>query len=385
MRGNIVTGIDVGTHRVKVVVAEVSEGGAPPRIISAATAKSAGLRHGYIMSTKDISASIASAVNKAQRDSGIQIDNAYISFGGVGLDEINATGTTTISRVDKEVAEHHIDEAISNAKREAKDKLTNKKIIHSIPISYTLDNEAVLGNPIGMQGSKLAVNVLFITALEQHLADLITAVENVGIEVLQTTAAPIAASLVTLNKAQKMAGCVLANIGAETTSIAIFEDDMPVSIKVIPLGSSNITNDIAIGLKIPLMEAEQIKLGAVTGTDYSQKKLNDIVTSRLKDIFKLMTSHLKSIGKAGLLPAGVILTGGGSGIFSIEDLAKSILKLPGEIAPLRFGAQTLKDSSWAVAYGLCIQAADNATSKDTFRIGLLNTRRMFKWVKKFLP
>ncbi len=385
MRKSVVTGIDIGTYHIKVVVAELGDSGAPPRIISAGYAKSRGLRHGYIMSSKDIAKSIDTAITQAQNDSGVKIRSAYISFGGVGLDEVRGNGKTLVSRADTELGEHDVSEVIKNAKHNVREKLVNKKILHSIPLTFYLDGEPVLGNPVGMHGSKLEVEVLFITALEQHLNDLITTVEELGIEVLDTTAAPIAASLVTLNKTQKMAGCVLVNVGAETTSLAIFEDNIPISIKVLPIGSSNITNDIALGLKVPLIEAEQIKLGAVTGTDYPKKKLSDLITGRLKDIFKLIDAHLKSLGKAGLLPAGIILTGGGSGAVDIDTLAKSSLRLPSEVAALRFGAQTLKDSSWAVAYGLCILSANNTNSPSLLGVRGASIGSAFDWIKKFLP
>ena len=131
---------------------------------------------------------------------------------------------------------------------------------------------------------------------------MIQAVESVGVEVEDVMASPLAASLVTLSKAQKIAGCVLANIGAETVSIAVFEDDIPLSLKVFPIGSRDITNDIALGLKISLEEAEQIKLGTITGTDYTQKQLDDIILSRLRDMFDLIEAHLKKIGKNGPQP-----------------------------------------------------------------------------------
>lgn len=384
MKKSIVTGIDVGTYHVKVVIAEVGEDNAPPRIIGTGLAKSRGLRHGYIMSTGDISRSIKAALAQAQDESGVRAQEAYNSFGGIGLEELHANGNALISRADTEVSELDLEVATKNAENSIKDKLANKKILHSIPISYYLDEVPVLGSPLGMHGSKLKVDMLFVTALEQHLNDLVATVEDTGVEVLETTAAPIAASLVTLNKLQKMAGCVLANIGAETVSLVVFEDNIPISIKVFPVGSSNITNDIALGFKISLIEAEQIKLGALTGTDYPKKKLDGILASRLKDIFKLIDSHLKDIGKAGLLPAGIILTGGGSGIVGLEDLTKSTLKLPAELASVHLGTQTLKDSTWAVAYGLCIQAA-NDTSSGFFNVKSVNVSNSLKWLKKFLP
>ena len=245
--------------------------------------------------------------------------------------------------------------------------MQNRKIIYSIPISWKIDGKAVLGRVLGMKGVKLETKALFVSCIESHLDDLVEAVEKAGVQVIDVVASPIAASFVTLSKSQKIAGCVLANIGAETVSIVVFEDNIPISLEVFPIGGSDITNDIALGLKISLGEAESIKIGGVTATNYSKKKLEEIISARLGDIFELIEAHLKKIGKSGILPAGIIITGGSSSIGLIEDLARNYLRLPSRVASLitgesliseRGGGQSakfqIKDSSWSVAYGLCI-------------------------------
>ncbi len=165
-----------------------------------------------------------------------------------------------------------------------------------------------------------------------------------------------------------MAGCVLANVGAETLSIVVYEENIPVSLEVFPIGSTDITNDIALGLKIPLDEAEIVKLGKSTN-QYPRKKLNDIVLSRLEDMFNLVIAHLKKIGKHELLPAGIILTGGGSGIETIEDFARAAMRLPSKIPSVVLdfpsnpkSKKQVKDTSWFVAYGLAIWGVTNDRS-----------------------
>ena len=167
-------------------------------------------------------------------------------------------------------------------------------------------------------------------------------------------ASPLAASVVSLSKAQKMAGVILANIGAETLSIIIFDNDVPVSVKVFPNGSSDITNTIALSLQIPPSEAEQMKRGAVTGSDVPPRRMNAIIAGRLKDMFVIVNAHLKTIGRQRLLPAGIIITGGGSGLASAADIARTVLKLPSQIGLLGNLTRTgSADATWAVAYGLC--------------------------------
>ena len=385
MRNNVVVGIDVGTYHVKVVIGEIRSDTAPPYIIGTGSAAAHGVRHGYIISQKEVIESIKKAVAQAQNQAGVKVERAYLSVGGVGLEDIHSRGEAIVSRANSEVSDIDLEHALADAESRIESGLTNRKVIHAIPVSYTLDGASVIGRPLNMHGSKIEVNALFITIIEQHLNDLIAAVEEAGIEAIDIMATPIAASLVTLTKQQKMVGCVLANIGAETISVVVFEENTPISLKVFPIGSTDITNDIALELRVPLSEAEQIKRGAVTGSPLPQKRVDDIMGAKLKEMFGFIQGHLKSIDRAGLLPAGIILTGGGSGIGILEDYARGTLKLPAEIAGLHLGEQRLKDATWAVAYGLCIWGA----SADADTVGIENARaagaRVASWFKQFLP
>jgi cell division protein FtsA len=178
----------------------------------------------------------------------------------------------------------------------------------------------------------------------------------------------------------------MANIGAETVSIVVFEDMTPVSLKVFPIGSNDITNDIALGLKIPLEEAEKIKRGNMTATNYPKKKLEEIINARLSDIFELIDLHLKKIKKDGLLPAGIILTGGGSTTLGIQELARTSLNLPARIATLEVGKNTkVRDASWAVAYGLCMIGASDGTDTTTIGVVKQTKRSILNWLSQFLP
>jgi cell division protein FtsA len=362
MSSAIITGIDIGTYHIKVVISNSKEKNEKgfPKIIGVGSAESRGLRHGYIINLQDAVESIKKAVNEAEKRANVKVKKAFISIGGIGLSSITSTSSVIITRADSEITALDIKKVQEQCEKDIPPTLPlNKKIIHSIPLHFKIDGKIALGKPEGMKGNKLEVKTLYITSLEHHLNDVIQAVEEAGISVQDVMASPIAASLVTLTKAQKIAGCVLANIGAETVSIAVFENNIPVSLEIFPIGSTDITNDIALGLKVPLEEAEQIKIGAITGSSYPRKKLEEIVSARLSDIFELIEAHLKKIGRNGLLPAGIIITGGGSGLSNIEDLAKIALRLPSRIGTASLGLsekQSYKDSTWAVAYGLCILA-----------------------------
>ncbi len=395
MAKQIITGIDIGTYQVKVVITQ-SDSSAPspfPVVIGAGTAESRGVRHGYITNQSEVVKSIRHALDQAEKVAKIKVRKAYISIGGIGLGSVISQASVIISRADSEITTLDMKKVQELSENEIPNAASvNRKIIHTIPLQYKMDGKTALGKPEGMKASKLEVRTLFVTCLEHHLNDLIQAVEEAGIEVQDVMAAPIAASLVTLSKSQKIAGCVLANIGAETVSIAVFENNMPISLEVFPIGSTDITNDIALGLKVPLEEAEQIKIGAITGTSYPRRKLEEIIYARLSDIFELIEAHLKKIGRNGLLPAGIIITGGGSGLGTIEDLAKAALRLPSKIGHISVGSQqtkdNFKDSSWAVAYGLCIFGA-SADDGPSIGVGLQIAKRtknnIIAWIKQFLP
>ncbi len=394
MARNIITGIDIGTYHIKVVIADASEKNEKgfPKIISVGTAESRGLRHGYIVNIQDVTDSIKEAIERAESHTEIKVKKAFVSVGGIGLGSITATSSVIITRADSEITSLDVKKVQEQCEKDIPTSSSlNKKIIHSIPLYFKIDGKIALGKPEGMKGNRLEVKTLYITCLEHHLNDIIQAVEDIGINVQDVMASPIAASLVTLTKSQKIAGCVLANIGAETVSIAVFENNIPVSLEIFPIGSTDITNDIALGLKVPLEEAEQIKIGAITGSSYPRKKLEEIVYARLSDIFELIEAHLKKIGRNELLPAGIIITGGGSGLTNIEELAKVSLKLPSRIGTIHLGIQekqSYKDSTWAVAYGLCIlgtHSNEDVPLDSSSRI-IENSKKTIKaWLKQFLP
>jgi len=386
MSKRVAVGIDIGTYQIKVVVAAQESRDQRAKIIGTGYAQSRGIRHGYVISRTDIARMLQVAVQQAEKASGVAIRRAYLSVGGVGLEEFRSRAEIIISRADNEVTDLDLKNVIEESERKISSRLVNRKVIHAIPLGYRLDGERLMSRPIGMKGTKLEIDSLFVTALEQHLNDLIAAVEDVGISVIDVMASPLAGSFVTLTKAQKIAGVVLANIGAETASIAVFENDVPISVKVFPMGSTDITHDIALGLKISLDDAEQAKRGALVDATTSKKQLDTIVARRLTDIFALVEAHLKRLGKNGLLPAGVVISGGGSGVTTIEDIARAALKLPSKRAQLMGNPQSkVKDSTWAVAYGLCIWGLTN--DKESSGISSLkeNASGLVGWFKQFLP
>tara|TARA_B100002051_G_C16744591_1_gene646650 strand:- start:4207 stop:5376 length:1170 start_codon:yes stop_codon:yes gene_type:complete len=389
MADHIITGIDVGTYHVKVAVARVSSDGKNanrPEIIGTGLAESRGLKSGYIMNEAEVARSIKSAVAQAEKNAKITIKKAHVAIGSIGLEEVYSHGEIIPSRADSEIVSSDLEKVMTDSEERIMDHIPNRRILHSIPLRHLVDGTEVLGRATGLKGVKLEVDSLFITTYEQHVNDLISTIEGVGIFVEDVIASPLAASFVMLSKAQKRAGCVLTNIGAETTSIVVFEDSTPISLKIFPTGSNDITNDIALGLRVPLEDAEKIKRGAMTSATYSKKKLDEIIQDRLRSIFTLIEGHLKNIKRDGLLPAGAILTGGGASVAGSVEVAKSTLELPARTATLDIGKNVkIRDASWAVAYGLCMWGASDAEETSALGIVKHTRRNILSWLSQFLP
>ena len=385
MKRRIATGIDIGTYQVKMVVVEElydKHNGRQLRILGTGLAESKGLRHGYIVNKEEVSASILKAKKEAESVARVPIRSGFLAVGGISLDEARATGSTIISRADQEITALDIEKAGKIAREVAAPGFINRHVLHSIPLEYRVDSVKVLGDPLGMKGVRLEVDYLFVTCLAQHEEALSQAVEDSDIEIVDQMASPLAGSYVLLEGDQKMKGCVLANIGAETISIVVYDEGIPISVKVFPMGSSHITDDIALGLRISLEEAERVKVGRLSGQMYPRKKVDTIIADRLETMFTLIDKHLKSLGRRGPLPAGIIISGGGAGAGSISDIARGSLKLPARLAEFRLSADTkIRDATWAVAYGLAIWGltGDTNAPKKGF------SASVSKFFQQFLP
>lgn len=392
MAKHFACGIDIGTDRIKVLIA--APGGASanglPHILGCGSAESAGVRQGYIQRPEECAESIRAALMQAQDAAGVTPRRAVVGAGGIGISSVTTTGSVAVSRADAEITELDMEKA-----REASvaaippSALQNRRIIHSTVREFRVEGKPVPASPLGLTGTKLEVRTFFVTCMTQQVENLFEAVEAAQVTVDEIIAAPLAASIPTLTRAQKAAGVVLANIGSETVSVVVFENGIPTSLEIFPVGGINITNDIALGLRIPLEEAESVKRGAITGATFAQRKLDEIIAARLTDIFELIEAHLKKIGRSGLLPAGIVLTGGSSGIATIDDLAKAALRLPARLAASLAGPDgknQIKDASWSVAYGLAAQGlARGTTPLFGAEIARRARRSVSDWLKQFLP
>lgn len=329
-----------------------------------------GMRHGYVVNQDDVARSIKNAIKFAENTSQIKIKKAFLSISGISLRGDMTSSSTIVSKADGEVTTLDINKAIEECEDSL--NLNNKKIIQTFPVSFRLDGKEVLGRIEGMRGTKLEIKALILTYSMQHLEDLGNALALAGIEATEIVGAPIAEASVALTEKQKIVGVGLVNIGSETVTLTVFENGAPILIQTFQIGSSNVTNDVALGLKIPLDLAENLKRGG-NNENYSKKKLDEIVDARMADIFESIDNSLKKIKRSELLPAGIVFTGGGANMSRLPELSKSVLNLPSFIGSTEiFGniKTKLRDPSWFAVLGL-LTADKSGTISDDSSIGNL--------------
>lgn len=357
MKRRIATGIDIGTYYTKIVIVEETEekGNRSLRVIGTGSAPTQGMHNGYVVNKDDVIKSLQIARRAAQAISGTTILNAFLSIGSTSMKEVRVTGEVIISRADQEITENDINITLEKAYESVGETLSNYKILHEIPIEYRVDSMRVYNRPLGMKGTRLEITYLFVACLSSQINSLIQVSESVDIEITDYIASAIAESNVVLTRDQKMKGCVLTNIGAETISLVVYDEGIPISVAVLDGGSSSITDDLAIAFKISMEDAERIKRGKLRGAMYSGKKIDTIIARRTSTLFSTIAKHLKSVQLRGLLPAGAIITGGGAGNTIIVETAKKILSLPAKVTDVYITGDTsrakFRDSTWAVAYG----------------------------------
>jgi len=414
MRHGGVIGIDIGTESVKAVALESVSGEILPRVVSVGAALSRGMRRGVILEPKELAVAIREAVAVLEKSAGIKGDSVYVAVGGPGIVFQKSKGLVAVSRADGEITKEDAARAILASETNL-NRLSNREILHKIPALYRIDNETQTHDPEGLSGTKLEAEVLFITSFSQNLKNVLKAFEEAELEIEEIVAAPAAAAHAILERREKEAGIMLLDLGAATTSLILFEENAPYSLEILPFGSSHITHDIAMGLRVTLEEAEKIKInygsvepalasanklarparlpigGQAGGTDlvygnYSRRKLSEIIEARMTDVFELVEKHLKKVDRAGLLPAGIVIVGGGANLPGIANFAKERFKLHVKIAePDNIGGfkEKVKNPAWAVAVGAALMALEKQNSLSPFFRG--PTGSLFRWLRAFLP
>ncbi len=348
-KNEIIVGLDIGTSFTKMAIGKRLREDKTPSIIALGVAPSEGVRRGVVIDIQDVTRSINEALDIASKMIEEDIKSVNISINGAYIKSHLTSGKIAISRGDGEVTEEDKDRVMVNANPGPSGQ--NKEVIGVIPKTYTLDEETGIKNPVGMNGIRLEVEALIIENNSSSMKNLEKCIYNLGLAIEDQEIGIIAAAQSVLTKKQKDLGVAVIDMGAGTTSMAVYEEGHLIHIGVIPIGANHITNDLAIGLRTSIEVAEKVKLkygvalekslGDTAKLKIDLAKIDtaeegifpipyiaSIVEARLKEIFELITQELKKIDRNGLLPAGVILVGGGANLKAIADLAKQELKLP---------------------------------------------------------
>jgi len=339
----IVVGIDVGTTKVCTLVGRVEEEAI--RILGVGIEPSAGIKKGVIVDLAAASQAITQSVGKAEQTSGVEITGAMVSLAGAHVSSINSRGVAGVS--DEVIDEIDVARALEAARAVAIPH--NREIIHIIQRGFSVDGQDGISMPLGMRGYRLEVEAHIITAAQATVENLRQCVNAAGVEVLQFVLNPLASGDVVLTDTERQMGVAVCDIGGGTTDLALYVDGHVWHTMVLAVGGNHITNDIATGLRLPLTQAEEVKkkygyalksgVGAedtfsvkTFGEDQpvkvSRQDMAHIIEARVEEIFALTLQEIKRSGYDGLLPAGMVLTGGTSALPGIRQLASQILGLP---------------------------------------------------------
>lgn len=342
-------GIDVGTTHVRCIIGHVDGSSPSPTIVGVGSAPNNGLRKGVVVNIVNTAQAIDRALDEAERMSGHQVSAASININGSHIMAMSSKGVIAVNSQNPEITEDDLARAQEAAT--VVQLPANREILQVTPRSYQLDGQENIKDPLGMSGVRLEVDAHVITALGPHVKNLLRSLEMTQTAVNHVLVSGLAAAKAVLSQQQMENGVAVVDLGGTTTNVVVFEEGDLQHVAVLPMGSVNITNDLAIGLRTDLDIAEAIKLEHASATpapkdapkkiDYKQgsethefatKDLDMIVGARLDEIFELVDKELASIDKSGKLPGGIVLTGGGANLKNLADYTKHKLRLPVRIA-----------------------------------------------------
>lgn len=382
----MIIGIDLGSGNIRALGAIRTEDSKYPTVVAVHKKPLDGVDKGNVIDVEEVAKAIEDAVYALEEETNLTATHTLISLGAHGISSYHASGYAQVSRGDASVTDLDIDNAIKDGHRAIAD-IRNKSVIHAIPMDYKVDGNKIQGDIIGVRGNKLETKTLYVTYPLQCMNVLKKTLDVANIHVTDIVAGPIAESIPLLTKKQKMAGVALLNIGQSVTSLLVYEKNTPLLISTIPIGGDDITRDIALGMKVTLEEAEDIKNGKATYA-YSKRKVEEIIEARIEDLCVKINKELSRIMRAELLPAGVIVTGTSANVPRLEHVLRNELRLPIKIVTnelVKITSDTLRDGIWARAYGLTF-LAPNDTEKDVLKDLMTSfIIRVKKFLSQFLP
>ncbi len=410
----IITGLDIGSSNIRAVVLE-RQSDLSWQIIGAAERPAEGVAKGMVTNIEDLVSSISEVLEQAERMTGLPIERAVVGISGTHIKTLNSTGVVAVAKADKEITEEDVARAIEAAQAVATP--ANYEILHVIPKDFTIDGQTGIKDPIGMTGVRLEVATQIIMGLASQIKNLTKCIYRTGVDIDDLVFGILGGSESTLTKKQKELGVALVNLGAQTTSLIVYEEGDVLHTAVLPVGSNHITADIAIGLRTSIETAEAIKLEAAQAfpeqvskrdeidlakfsasdserTMVPLRHIAEITQARAEEILALIDKELKKINRSGLLPSGVVLTGAGAKLEGLLNLAKDKLKLPVFLG-LPLGVENtaidkVNDPAYTTALGLAIWGTQNTALKNKLRLPNFSSvdevvGKMKDWFKSLLP
>ncbi|MBP7671083.1 cell division protein FtsA [Candidatus Gracilibacteria bacterium] len=409
-KSKIVASIDIGNSRIRVVVGVQEPGVAVINIIGVGIAPSTGLRKGAVIDVEETINNITSALEDAERMAGEPVNHVFLGIGGNHIASINSKGVIAVSNAQHEIGEDDVDRVLEAA--QAVTLPSNRRMLRVIPKTFTVDEQKGIKYPVGMTGIRMEVETHIVTGFDPVIKNLEKCVLQSGVDIDDIIPSCLAAPEAVLSKRQKELGVVVVDIGCGGTSVSVFEDGATLHTAVIPVGGENVTNDLAIGLRTSIDTAEKVKIeyGTIIPEDVndretidlsvlskvdthlvSKKQVAEIIQARYQEIFVMVKEELARIHRDGMLPAGVILTGGASKIPGAVELARETLNLPAQIGfPQNYDGvvDKLDDPAYATAIGLLVWGS---RFEGRQHVGLknVNFKKSFdgikQWFKNLVP
>lgn len=410
----IITGLDIGSTTVRVAVGQFNPADKKIHVLGASEQPTEGINKGAVTSIEDAVSTISGALEKAERMTGIPVEHAFVGINGSHITSQESHGVVAVSKADGEIKEEDVERVIEAAQAVATPP--NYEILHVIPRSFTVDNQKGIKDPIGMTGIRLEVDAQIIQGLTSQIKNLTKCVYRTGVDIDDLVLGILAAAEAALSKKQKDLGVALLNLGGATTSLMVFEEGDVLHTAILPIGSGHITNDIAIGLRTSITLAEKIKLeyGSALPAEInkreeidlseldskeegvvSRKHIAEIIEARSEEIFKMVDKELQKIDRSGLLPAGIVLTGGGTKLPGLIEVAKKEFRLPASLGyPLELGSSAVdkvNDLNFSTAVGLLYWGV-GLSEREGRKLSIPKfssvsdvTSKMKKWFKSLIP
>jgi len=376
-------GLDIGTSKISVCIGSNEEG--PIDILGVGRAPSNGVRKGQIIDIEETVTGISQALEQAEKMCDFSVGSVVAGIDGSHITSSVSHGVIAVAKQDGEISESDAMRVIEAAK--AVPSQPNIEVLHVMPKSFTVDGVAGIPDPVGMSGIRLEVDTNVISGSLSAIKNTHRAINQAGLSISDLVFSPLATAKIMLSKQQKEVGVILVDIGASTTSYVVYEEGDLIHCGVLPIGSGHITNDIAIGLRtnINLAETIKIKYGYASPEKIDEKEeidlskydknetvvanvkyVAEIIEARLNEIFVLIRDELRSINREGMLPAGVVLTGGGAKLEGITEMVKDTLRLPTDIAkpvvPLSGVVDNLGDPIYATSAGLMVWGLESGAN-----------------------